>query len=298
MADSQRSRPHARQIRDTDLDVLARFLGLGLGYPEKYFAHVLRELKNRNAPEGYPRYGYVLECDGAIVGAILQIFARMPPGSVPAIRCHVTSWCVDPKFRLFATLFFRKALTFEDVTYINVSARPATRSIIDIQGFETYSHGQFVAFPLISGLLARGGGARILPGDRIPHAATEPGDFELLLDHARLGCISLWCVTKERAYPFVFQARRFKGYFSGVQLIYCRDVGDVVRFSRLLGLYLAFRRKLVLRIDANGPIPGLAGFFIPGMEPRYCKGQAPRLGDLAYTQTVLARHVRKGDRFE
>ena len=222
----------------------------------------------------------------------------MPPGSIPSIRCHVTSWCVDPRFRLFATLFYRKALTFKDVTYINVSARPATKSIIDIQGFETYSHGQFVAIPLLGGNVPWTGEAQILPGGRTPHVAVEPGDCELLSEHARLGCIAIWCVTKERAYPFVFQSRRFKGFIPGVQLMYCRDVRDVVRFFKPLSLYLAIRAKLLMRIDANGPIPGLAGFFIPGMEPRYCKGPAPRLGDLAYTQTVLAPHLRKGDRFQ
>ena len=167
MSDPEHSRPRARQIKDTDLDFLAQFFGQGLGYPEQYFAHILSELKNRATPDGYPKYGYALECDGTIVGAILQIFAKMPPGSVPAIRCQITSWCVEPRFRLFAALFFRKALTFKDVTFINVSARPGTKSIIDIQGFETYSHGQFVAIPLISCLIPRGGGCAN-PGWRMP----------------------------------------------------------------------------------------------------------------------------------
>jgi hypothetical protein len=292
------NRPRARQIRDTDLDFLAGFLGRGLGYPENYFARILWELKNRSEPEGYPKYGYVLECDGAIVGAILQIFAKMPPGSVPKIRCHVTSWYVEEMFRLFAAVFFRKALTFKDVTFINVSAKPATKPIIDIQGFETYSHGQFVAVPLISSFLRRGDRVQILSGDRVPDAVVEPGDHELLSEHARLGCIALWCVTQERAYPFVFQARRFRGFIPGVQLIYCRDVRDVVRFSGNLGLFLLRQKKILMRVDANGPIRGLPGVFLPGMEPRYCKGPAPRLGDLAYTQTVLAPHLRKGDPFQ
>jgi hypothetical protein len=287
MIEPERSRPRARQIKDADLALLPQFFVRGLGKHEAFFHRILAELKNRHSPDGYPRYGYVLECDGVIVGAILQIFAKMPPGSVPAIRCHVTTWHVEPRFRPFATLFFRKALTFQDVTYVNVSALPGTRSIIETQGFQTYSRGQFAAIPLISGIVARSG-AKILPGDRAPQAAVEPGDCEVMSDHAKLGCMAVWCVSEGRAYPFVFLPRFFKRVISGVQLIYCRDVKDVVRFSRPLGLYLASRGRFMIRIDANGPIPGLAGLFISGMQPRFCKGQAPRLGDLAYTQMVLA----------
>ena len=295
MIEPERGRPRARQIKDTDLDFLVQFFVRGLGHNEAYFTRVLRELKNRDAPDGYPKYGYVLECDGVIVGAVLQIFAQMPPGSVPAVRCHVTSWHVEPQFRPLAALFFRKALTFPNVTYINVSAPSRTRPIIFMQGFETYSHGQFYSLPLISGLFPRGGGAQILPGDRVPDAAVEPGDCELLSYHAKLGCIALWCVTEERAYPFVFHTRLFRGFFPGAQLIYCRDVGDVARFSGPLALYLTARGIVVLRIDANGPIPGLAGVFRLGTEPRHCRGPAPRLGDLAYTQLVLGPFIQKKD---
>ena len=295
MIDPKPGRPRARQIKESDLDFLVQFFVRGLGHNEAYFSRVLWQLKNRDAPDGYPKYGYVLECDGAIVGAVLQIFSRMPPGSVPAVRCHVTSWHVEPRFRPFATLFFRKALTFPNVTYINVSAPSRTRPHIQMQGFETYSHGQFYSFPLISGLVPRGGGVQILPGDRIPDAVVEPGDGELLSDHAKLGCIALWCVTGGRAYPFVFHARLFRGFLPGVQLIYCRDVGDVARFSGPLGSYLASRGIFLVRIDANGPIPGLAGVFRSGTEPRHCKGPAPRLGDLAYTQLVLGPFIQKKD---
>jgi hypothetical protein len=298
LVDPGHGQPRARRIEDTDLEFLAKFFERGLGYPEQYFAFVLKQLKSRAVPDGYPRYGYVLECDGAIVGAILQIFARVPAGSGRPIRCHVTSWCVEPRFRLFASLFFRKALTFKDVTYINVSARPGTKSIIDVQGFKIYSRGQFVALPLMGGVAPAGDRVQILPGDRTPDATFEPEDYELLTDHARFGCIALWCVAEHRAYPFVFQARQFKGFVPGVQLIYCRDLQDLVRFARPLGWHMLSRRKLLIRIDANGPIPGLTGAYFPGMEPRYCKGHAPRLGDLAYTQTVMAPHLRKGDPFQ
>jgi hypothetical protein len=43
----------------------------------------------------------------------------------------------------------------------------------------------------------------------------------------------------------------------------------------------------MVRIDSNGPIPGLIGTFQLGADPRYYKGSKPRLGDLAYTHLAI-----------
>jgi hypothetical protein len=74
----------------------------------------------------------------------------------------------------------------------------------------------------------------------------------------------------------------------GAQLIYCRDVNDVVRFAKPIGRYLAARGLFLVSIDANGPIPGMIGTHLAGKSPRFFKGQAcPRIGDLAYTQMAM-----------
>ena len=100
--------------------------------------------------------------------------------------------------------------------------------------------------------------------------------------------MSLWCMTKQRAYPFVLLPRRFKRLLPGVQLIYCRDIEDLVRFAGPLGRFLALRGKLVVSIDSNGPIAGLIGKYIEGKSPRFFKGPAPpRLGDISYTQAAM-----------
>jgi hypothetical protein len=118
-------------------------------------------------------------------------------------------------------------------------------------------------------------------------------DCEILARHAEFGCLSLWCVTAEASYPFVFHRRNFKGVVPGAQLIYCRDTEDFTRFAQPLGKYLARRGLLFVRIDANGPIPGLVGRYFDGMEPRYHTGATPRLGDLAFTQTVMVPYARR-----
>jgi len=98
-------------------------------------------------PNGFPKYGYLLEHDGRLVGAILLIFTRLQIGQETTLRCHVTNWYVKPNYRAYAALFFIKALGHKDVNYLNISALPAAQPILDIQGFSKYSRGQFFALP-------------------------------------------------------------------------------------------------------------------------------------------------------
>jgi hypothetical protein len=166
---------------------------------------------------------------------------------------------------------------------------------MEMQGFIKYASGQFVAFPLLN-LLSRSHdrNVKVLNGDRTPDACFDPFERDLLLAHADYGCISVWCTASGRAYPFVFHRRLFKRCMPGAQLVYCRDVKDLVRFARPLGLFLAARGIFVVRIDSNGPIQGLAGKYYDGIEPRYYKGVRPRLGDLAFTQRVMDTDIRRG----
>jgi len=161
-----------------------------------------------------------------------------------------------------------------------------TRPIVEAQGFTRYASGQFVTL----GLPLRLGRspARIVAGGLEPDARFEPFERDLLQDHARYGCISLWCTTADRAHPFVFAPRVLKGLVPCVQLIYCRGLDDYVEFAQPLGAHLAARGRCLVLIDANGPIRGLPGRYIDGWAPKYFKGPArPRLGDLAYTEAAL-----------
>jgi len=286
----------SRRIADADHDELAALLSKGLGYPKSYFLKLFERLKSHPTPVGFPKYGYVLVSDGSIVGAILLIFSKIQGGGTSDVRCHVTSWYVKPDYRAYATVFFSRALKHEGVTYLNVSARPGTLPIIGLQGFSVYSNGQFVTMPLLHlpSPSADKEEVEVATAAKIPNGQFDPFERDLLLTHEGYGNISFWCSSAGSAYPFIFQKRLFKGMLPGAQLIYSRDVADFVRFVRPLALALASRGIFVVRIDSNGPIPGLIGKYFRGMEPRYYKGGAkPRLGDLTYTQSVMVHHLRK-----
>ncbi|HLH97778.1 MAG TPA: hypothetical protein VKW08_21925 [Xanthobacteraceae bacterium] len=282
------ARVRCRRIEDADagriIDLLAR--GFARRRPRPFWERVIACLATRTKPADTPRYGYLMEHDGKAVGAILQIFATLPAGGRDVTRCNVSSWFVEPAFRGYAPLMVAQALKQKDVTYLNISSVAHTRPIVETQGFLRLSNGMFVALPCLS--RQADVRARIVAGDTAPQAPHEPYERDLLQDHAAYGCMSLWCETPERAYPFVFRERRVKGLLTCAQLIYCRDVAELVRFARPLGFHLARRGRPLLILDANGPVRGLFGKYFDQTMPKYFKGPAPpRLGDLAYTETAL-----------
>jgi hypothetical protein len=280
-----------RRIEEADADRVAALFTRGFG-PRRtrlFWERVIARLATRAAAADAPGYGYLLESEGAAVGAILQIFSTLRAGAheKATTRCNVSSWYVDPAFRSYAPLLVSQALKRKGVTYLNISSIPHTRPIVEAQGYLRFSNGVFVALPCLSRTPA-GRQARIIAADAQPQAPFEEHERDLLRDHADYGCMSLWCETPERAYPFVFRERRIKGLISCAQLIYCRDVGEFVRFARPLGRYLAWRGRPLVILDANGPLPGLVGKYFDQTMPKYFKGPAPpRLGDLAYTETAL-----------
>jgi hypothetical protein len=282
-------RTRVREIDERDLKKVAEFLGRRIGYPPYYFLELFQRMGRRPVLAKYPSYGRVLEHSGEIVGAIILIFASRGQG----IQCHVTGWAVEPAFRSLAALFFARDLRHKEVTYLNLSARwsPHTVPIIEAQGFTRYSDGEFFCVAAAQFSASSNTKATLISGERQPNAPFEASDKDLLSDHASYGCISLWCVTPERAYPFVFRPRLFKRIVPGVQLIYCSDIADFVRFAGPIGRFLARRATYVVRIDANGPIPGLIGLYQRGVDCRYYKGPKPRLGDLAYTHLAMCDYV-------
>ena len=274
-----------RQIADGDLDRLADLFrrGFGARRTRAFWRRVLAQLQTRAVPPDMPRYGYLLENEGTPVGAILLISTAGPDG---AIRANVSSWYVDATFRGYAQLLVSQALKLKSVTYLNVSAAPHTWPILPAQGYERYSGGIFVALPALA--RAREPGVRLVVADRAPDAPFAPFEQELLARHAGYGCMSFWCATPERAFPFVFRPRIVKGCMPCAQLIYCGDVSNVVRFAAPIGRFLALRGLPFVVLDANGPIPGLIGRYVDETMPKFFRGPArPRLGDLADTETAM-----------
>jgi len=276
-----------RQIGEADIAAVAALLGRGFpNRTRQFWSDALARLTRREPPPGFPKYGYLLESGHAAVGALLLICSTVREDGRLATRCNLSSWYVEPAYRAYATLLVSQALADKDATYTNVSAAPHTWPIIEAQGFSRYCDGVFVAVPMLKDLF--GDGVRVFDAGEKPTVSFDASEQDILQRHAEHGCISLWCESGGRAYPFVFRPRVVKRAIPCAQLIYCRDVSDFVRFAGPIGRYLARRGDPFVIIDSNGAIPGLIGTFCPGRMTKYFKGpRRPRLGDLAYTEYAV-----------
>jgi hypothetical protein len=285
---SQEAGLRCRQIDGADVEAVASLLARGFpNHDRQFWLGAFDQLSRRNVPARLPKYGYLLESAGVIVGAVLLICSTIRAAGADSARCNLSSWYVDPPFRAYAPLLVSQALRHKDITYINISPAPHTRPIIEAQGFARYCDGIFIALPALHGLFS-GSKVEVFAQNRRPDVKFEAVDQDILREHAALGCISLWCATAEQAYPFVFRPRVVRGGIPCAQLIYCRDVVEFVRFAGPIGRVLLRRGRPFVIVDANAPIPGLLGWYSRGNMPKYFKGpQQPRLGDLAYTEHAL-----------
>ena len=268
-----------RQIRAADLEELVGLLTEG--FPRRtpaYWTDALARLASRDVPDGLPRFGYVLEAEGALVGVQLLIFTALDGG----VRCNASSWYATPAYRGHATLLAAAATKLKHVTYVNVSPSVRTWPILEALGYERYSLGQFASLPAL-----RLGGA----GKARPLAAADAGlpEYALLVDHAQAGCEAVVCDTPSGPEPFVFVRRRVRGLpFDTMQLVYTRDTARFSACAGPLGRFLLARGAPLVICDAIGPIPSLFGLWFRARGARYFKGpRRPRLNDLAFTELVV-----------
>jgi hypothetical protein len=281
----QQASIRCRPIGDGDLAAVADLLTRGFpGRPRRYWQAGLDRQRAAPLPPGCARYGYMLASGERPVGALLLLFAADDRGR---LRCNLSSWFVEPAFRAFAPLLLNVAAKRHDATFLNVSPARHTWPTIEAQGFACYGRGQYVALPL----LGRGEAVRIEtvgPDD----APIEPcAERHLLARHAGYGCLSLAVEAADGRHPFVFRRariRRGRVPLPAAQLLYCRDLREVVRFARPLGRALARRGMPFVLLDAVGPVARLPGFHVADWRRKYFKGPVPpRLGDLADTELAL-----------
>jgi hypothetical protein len=94
-----------REIGRADLAAVADLLTRGFKYRSRdYWMDGLRRTSVREVPEGFPRFGYMLDHEGTPVGVLLLIYAARDAGGGTCIRCNVSSWYVEPAFRNYAPM--------------------------------------------------------------------------------------------------------------------------------------------------------------------------------------------------
>lgn len=275
-----------RQIGVSDLDAIADLLTVG--FPRRsrsYWARALELLSQRPLVEGNPKYGYMLESDGAAVGVMLLLFSKARRSD--EVRCNGSSWYVAPAFRSLAVSLVTRTLKHQ-ATHTNLSPAPNVVAIFEALGYERFCNGLFAAAPTLAGPFGKTKIVRVLDAPGLEKVAPID-DLQFLADHARFGCLSLWCETQDEAASFIFRRRFVKGLpaVPAAQLIYCDSIEQFARLAGPIGRYLALRGLPFVIAPANGPIPGLVGQYFDN-KPMYYRGpHPPRLGDLAYTEMAM-----------
>ena len=281
-----------REISETDLDAVADLLTRGfVGRSRHYWMQGLCRQAARQVPNGYPRFGYMLDNDGMPVGVLLLLYSSRMNGGETAVHCNLSSWYVDPAFRNYAPLLTKIAQKNKEVTYLNISPATWTWPIIEAQGFNSYCSGLFFSLPMLSRLEPGLTVDTILPDTHAIEGLSDP-EVELLASHAQYGCLSLVCrMPGGGPFPFILIPMRIRrGWIAppAMQLVYCRDIAEYVRCAGAVGRTLLRRGKLSVILDANGPVPGLTGFYSKARGRKYFKGpHRPRLADLTDTELVL-----------
>jgi hypothetical protein len=281
-----------REISAADLDSVAELLTRGFhGRSRDYWMQGLLRQASRDVPDGYPRFGYMLDLDGRAVGVLLLLYTARSDGGAPAIQCNLSSWYVDPAFRNYAPMLTKIAQRHNEVTYLNISPATWTWPIIEAQGFSSYCSGLFFSLPVLSRTAPGMTVEAISPDTRVIDGLSDP-EVELLARHARYGCLSLVCRASGAApIPFILLPMRIRrGWIAppAMQLIYCRDIAEFVACAGSIGRTLLRLGKISVVLDANGPVAGLTGIFSRARGRKYFKGpHRPRLADLTDTELVL-----------
>ncbi len=272
-----------RQINGADLDQVAALLTLGFQKQRTraFWDSALQRLTDRDTPPGYPRYGYVLDHGGTVVGVILQIFTRAC--STVRVRCNFSSWWVKPEFRMYGPLLLTRAHR-HDATYTAITPAPQIRPILEAQGYARYCTGRAIVLPW----LARGSEpARVRRFDETRAADLPEAEANLLRDHAAYGCLSVVCTAAGQHHPFVFAPRRRAGMMGLAILTYCHADAEFPRFAVAIGGYLARRGYPIVVLDADARPAGLPGVYRAN-KPKYFLGpDHPYLHDHAYSERAL-----------
>jgi hypothetical protein len=285
-----RSSVRCREIDRADIEATISVLSQGFpNHDSNYWARALARLTEHRAPPGFPKYGYLLEADGRPIGVILVICSEMPDGSQTRYRVNIASWYVEPQYRSYAPMLTSRAHAHRGVTYLQLTPAPHVLPIIEAQGYRPYAEGTYAAAAL---LCAPPQGARVRVAARDLQSADDMSQAEcdLLVDHRGYGCISVVCTLDGRRHPFVF-ARRWRrarlGRWPYARLIYCRGLDEFARFAGPLGRFLALRGMPLVGFDANAPLHGVPGRFLPGGAKFFKGPHMPRLGDISYTELSM-----------
>jgi hypothetical protein len=272
-----------REITADDLEAVRDLLVEGFSLRSRdYWTKGLARLGSLPRVEGFPRYGFLVDADGAAQGVLLTITSDH---GARGRRTHLSSWYVREAYRHYALALFRQALDLENTTFVNPSPADHILPILRTFGFEPYTGGT-VALDLRLALRGRsaGGAVRRLGIDGL--ADLPAPDARLAEDHLRSGCEVFRLQTAGRAGLLIHRRKWIRRALPCSQVIFA-DPELVLELAGPVMRALAARGSLVALCDVGQTRePAIGRVFQRGI--RYFKGpEPPPAGDLSYSELAI-----------
>lgn len=271
-----------REIADDDLVAVHELLVEG--FPLRsgdYWAKGLANLGSLAPVEGFPRYGYLVDVDGAAQGVLLTVTSGGDQGA----RTNFSSWYVREGYRQFATFLLRHALKLRNTTFLNTSPSAHVLPIIKAFGFEPYTTGMVMLDlrTALRGRSSRGSVQRIGIDDLAN--LSEPVR-QIVEDHLRMGCDVLRLEAQGRAGLLIHRRKWIRRSLPCSQVI----LVDLELMTELAGPVmraLASRGSVLALCDVD-QAPAVATGRLVQWGIRYFKGAvAPPVADLAYSELAV-----------
>jgi hypothetical protein len=272
-----------REIEEDDLASVTKLFGEA--FPRRraaYWQRGFEKLRALPATASHTRYGYLLESDCVVRGALLTIGDRIDDGFA---RINLSSWCVHSSYRGIGVFLNAKATSCGARTYVNLSPAEQVVPIIDAFGFKPYTKG--VCLLDARAALQPSRGFSLTRYDPHTHYRLAPASKIIAERHHQYGCVVL--VLEGGPSPaelLVYRVKWIKHVLPCAQMLFGSP-------KRILGAVGPLMRHLLRRgipsalMDIEEPINIFGAHNYIGRNLRYFKGISPAIGDLLYTEFAV-----------
>jgi hypothetical protein len=272
-----------REIAEEDLPAVVALLAEG--FPSRRSVYWRRGFENMRALPalpGYPRYGYLLEEDGAVQGLILLLSTRNADG-IP--RANLTAWYVRAAYRSKAVFLYKLAIRQNGGLHLNLSPSAHVLPIVERFGFKPYTGGVCLLDARAALRPARGWRlTRYEPGRGCGLSAAAE---ELAARHHDYGCTVL-ILHSGAAAPelIIYRVKWIKGLIPCAQMLLGAP-GQVLSAAGPLMRHLLGRAIPLALVDISEDTESAGARRYPGRNVRYVKGPAPAVGDMTDSELAL-----------
>ncbi len=270
-----------REISEADLPAIPGLLSEG--FPSTapgFWDNALDVLSRRSAVEGMPRYGIVLESDGALCGVMLMIAHRREE----VTYCNLSSWYVRDSHRGLASFMFGHSLKAKDVTFLDCSPTPAVVPIVEQFGFEPYTGGSL----LLDARAAFRTGPKVQKLTPETLASCGGADRERIEENLSYGCQGFVAHDENGvAVPILYRVSRVKRHVPVARFVYGAPT-TILAHAGAIARRLLVRSIPLMLLDWPTEAAVPFGRALPAYGVRYKRGDnTPDLGDLLDTEYAL-----------